>query len=826
MFSTAFNVLVLLLCVSGSVAAGSVDGGRVVVTDGSLSAAVITGEVSHDGGNSDQVIFTDADLLSVRLRIQVDPADAGAERSLFLAMRYNGNPGRKTGRRGYWTRWSGYMPDLLPFASKRLAAEELLEIADGQQLAAGEYQFIGGYQTASGAIVYNASPLSFIVFAAEQSGLHRYNSASMLETYLKQALLSGGNPAPYPGFLDFSPLPVSPSGEVSTTNLQEAGVDEDDLIKTDGRHLYVLADCGATLTANDCVRVFSIQEDPPVAQPLAELPLKADFAASGLYLLAGREGIEPDLLVTVGGNSTWGPMPMPFVDWFAPWGWQATSTDVLFYDVSDPAAPRELDWLRIDGAMVSSRRIGDTLYLVSRYTPTLDGYILYPSSPEEEASNQQLLYDTGLEDLMPAIRLRSGQDFPVVGAGDCLLPPSAPDLLPDPTVITLLAIPLDRPQDYQSACITGPSETLYVSPESLYLATTRHSYEYTDDTSAPIIYQENHRTLLHKFALQAGGFEYRGSGEVDGHLGWDMDKKPFRMGEHEGVLRVATSLGSTWNFTSSTSLTLLEESAGRNALKETGRLDNLGKPGERLYAARFLGDRAYLVTFRNIDPLYVIDLSDPYAPFAAGELEIAGYSDYLHPVGQDLLLGIGKDAIVDEEEFAWYQGVKLSLFDVSDPFNPVQLDSMILGKRGTDSDLLHDHHALAYLPPVGTSDSARLAIPLKLHDTPPPGTDFDPADPTTFYDWTHTGLYVFDIATGASPTISNSGRVVVEQPPEMPQYFLNTDRSVLLGDSIHYVHGGEVYSSLVEPVARAVAKLGINGSGADSSASSDYANRR
>lgn len=795
---TSSLFVLVFLWFSGAPVFASVDGGMVQVSDGSHSRALINGEISDGSDREFKALFSEQDTLTVNLRIQVDPVDVGQERALYLAMAYNGRWGRKTPRAGRWTRWDGDFSRLRAFARTKLLSEQVIGVISSQALAPGEYQFVAGYQLANGAIVYNATPLAFTVFDSGKAGLQRYHSDSMLETYLKEAMQAGGNPWPYDSVLDFAPSPPGAAGDVSSTNLQEAGVDEDDTIKTDGEYLYLLSNCDDPMQFNNCVRVSTIQENPPQSNEISRLPLKQDFSTDGLYLLAGRGEGQQDILVTLGSGSEFGPMPSPWLDWFAPWAWYATSTDIVFYDVSNPANAVEKSWLQLDGALISSRRIGDVLYVVSRFAPTLNDYLLYPGSQTEEQQNQLLLQQTPLSTLMPKISSSSGLDKPLVDSRHCFLPAATRDIAPDPTIISILAIPVDAPEQFRSVCVTGPTETIYVSRENLYLATTRNAYEYTFDPVAPIIYQDNHRTQVHKFALDNTQLDYRGSGEVVGQLGWEMDKKPFRMGEHEGVLRVATSLGSTWNTTSSTSVTLLEESPDSNVLRQTGRLDNLGKPGERLYAARFLGNRGYLVTFRNIDPLYVLDLSNPYEPFAAGELEIEGYSDYLHPLGDDFLLGIGKDAFVDEQETAWYQGVKLTLFDVSDPFNPFDVNSIVLGKRGTQSDLLDDHHALSYLPADVQGRSGRIAIPVQLHDTEPGYSNFDPTEPSVFYDWTHTGLYVFDIDTGTAPGISIAGSLVVDQLPGSHQHFFNTDRSVLKGSSIHYVRGGGVHSDFIE----------------------------
>ncbi len=144
-------------------------------------------------------------------------------------------------------------------------------------------------------------------------------------------------------------------------------------------------------------------------------------------------------------------------------------------------------------------------------------------------------------------------------------------------------------------------------------------------------------------------------------------------------------------------------------LNTVGRLEDLA-PGERIYSARFMGDRCYLVTFRKVDPLFVIDLADPFNPKVLGKLKIPGYSDYLHPYDEDHIIGVGKETIAAESgDFSWYQGVKLSLFDVSDVTMPKEVSKLEIGDRGTDSYVLRDHKAFLF-----SRSKNLLVIPIKL----------------------------------------------------------------------------------------------------------------
>jgi hypothetical protein len=227
-------------------------------------------------------------------------------------------------------------------------------------------------------------------------------------------------------------------------------------------------------------------------------------------------------------------------------------------------------------------------------------------------------------------------------------------------------------------------------------------------------------------------------------------------------------------------------------LEETGHLDYLGKPGEQLYAARFFGNRGYLVTFRRTDPLYVLDLSDPGHPVMTAALELPGFSDYLHPIGEDWVLGIGLDSLpaTDCQGFTPGQlsGVKLSLFDVTDASAPREVDSLIL--PGTDTNVRQEHLALAYLPPA-PGLPARLALPIQLSDNPTGGNDGGGLPGCGF---TQAGLYVFDLALEGTPRIRQVASLITDRWPQTAWAPLQGNRSLLLANSAHYLHAGSLTS--------------------------------
>jgi hypothetical protein len=295
-------------------------------------------------------------------------------------------------------------------------------------------------------------------------------------------------------------------------------------------------------------------------------------------------------------------------------------------------------------------------------------------------------------------------------------------------------------------------------------------------------------------------------------LGFDQNRKSFRMGEHQGVLRVATQTAERWgpviamgtavaaaatdvSINSPVRLSLLKPTADKN-LALIGTLPNdrrpaaIGRPGEQLYASRFVGNRVYLVTYRLTDPLYVLDLSDPTDPQVVGELQVDGYSDYLFPLSERYLVGVGKDAKSDgtagDGRFAWYQGVKVSLIDVGNPAHPVEAAHHVVGLRGTDATVLHDHHGIALLVNniPGQANSVRVALPVRLHTAKPSYVTGRWSD---YYGFTRNQLSRFDIdlATGTLNVLDDL--VGTDSSIERD---LSHDRAWLSSGQVHHYQNG------------------------------------
>ena len=264
--------------------------------------------------------------------------------------------------------------------------------------------------------------------------------------------------------------------------------------------------------------------------------------------------------------------------------------------------------------------------------------------------------------------------------------------------LTVLTIDMKRglPAVDADALMTD-GDTVYASEDRLYVASQR--WLPSDAPRGEIL--DESATGLHAFSTEKPGeTAYAGSGEVPGYL-----LNQWSLSEHEGTLRAATTSMPPWesDAKSESAVRTLQEHDGR--LVQVGSVGGLGR-GERIYAVRYIGDTGFVVTFRQVDPLYTLDLSDPKAPRVAGELKVPGYSAYLHPLGDGLLLGVGQDAT----EAGRRTGVQLSLFDVSNLAKPVRLDQHAVGGNSWTA-VESDHHAFLWWAPE------RLAvIPVVRYD--------------------------------------------------------------------------------------------------------------
>jgi hypothetical protein len=420
------------------------------------------------------------------------------------------------------------------------------------------------------------------------------------------------------------PAPQELGESFSGTNVQEAGVDEPDIVKTDGVRLFVVVD--------ETLRAFDLRG----AQPIALGTLRLGGPGGELLLFGDR------LLVIAASGSR---------------------TDVHEVDVRDPSAMRVVRSLSMEGDYVSARAAGGTVRVVVESAPRA-------LSGTARRFRRSVRSATWLP--RAVVRRAPGAAPQRRKLVDCrsvrrTATPSGYDVV---TVVTLGIA--DGLQQLDADAVMTTAETIYATPDSLYVAANEW---------------RTGRSGLHRFDLtDPGRSEYVASGSVPGRL-----VSQWALSEHDGHLRVASTTG--WGDGSESRVTVLRQDAG--VLAPVGLVTGLGRT-EEIRGVRFMGDVGYVVTFRQIDPLYTVDLAEPANPRVLGELKIPGYSTYLHPVGEGLLLGVGQDASSEGET----RGTQISLFDVSDLGAPRRLQSIALGRRQW-SPVEDDHRAFLFWPHTG-----------------------------------------------------------------------------------------------------------------------------
>ena len=465
------------------------------------------------------------------------------------------------------------------------------------------------------------------------------------------------------------------SDEYTGTNTQESDVDEPDILKTDGQRILTITD--GKLTYIDISGAEPVKRD---SLQLGEGWSHELFFAGDRALVISNGAAFPE---DVASSRVAGDAIMPVF---------ADAAVVHEIDLSDPDALSITSTLSLQGGYLSARAVGDTVRLALNSPPVELGFV-YPSNEngEDRATefNREVIAESTIDDWVPHYVLESDGTSSSGRVLDC-------DRVFRPAdfsgfdVVSVLTLDLSSGLDIGNGTgVLASGQTVYASTDRFYVATTEWIEPDVTEEEDIVRWSENYTTNLHAFDNTGEEAEYVASGEVKGSL-----LNQFSLDESGGYLRVVTTDGSPWDEqnVSETFLTVFEEKGDR--LEQVGQVGGLGK-GEALYSARLLDDVAFAVTFRQIDPLYVIDLSDPTDPTVSGELKIPGVSTYLHPIGDDRLLGVGRDATEDGQVL----GFKISLFSVADPANPVELANWTVDNAESSAE--YDHRAFQWLPEQG-----------------------------------------------------------------------------------------------------------------------------
>lgn len=489
-----------------------------------------------------------------------------------------------------------------------------------------------------------------------------------------------------------APAPARDSGQVagedfSGTNVQEEGVDEPDIVKTDGELVVTAIDGQLTI-----------------------VDLRNPDEVAGMLRLGGWDHqlfLHGDMVLALGGadHGVGGPaMGVPSSDVIGP-GHYGTGVSVLsVIDITDPSDPEVTAELTLDGTYHSARLIDGTARIVLSSQPTGLEFT-HPAGgglrAEREATreNRQVIRESTIENWLPYYILEEGGDTSEGVLLDCDAV-SRPAEFSGLGLVSVLTVDVDGTLTPDgSTAIVAAGETVYASAESLYVTTNRwfDPESQRPDRAA----DESYSTEIHAFDISdPSTARYLASGTVRGHV-----LNQFSLSEHDGHLRVATTDGTPWagaQEASESFVTVFAEQGGE--LVRVGQVGELGR-GERIYSVRFLGDVGYVVTFRETDPLYTVDLSDPTSPRTTGELKIRGYSAYLHPIDDGLLLGVGQEATNRGRTL----GTQVSLFDVSDPDDPRRISHAV--QEDAHSEAEWDHHAFLYWPATGLA-----VIPIERYD--------------------------------------------------------------------------------------------------------------
>jgi uncharacterized secreted protein with C-terminal beta-propeller domain len=535
----------------------------------------------------------------------------------------------------------------------------------------------------------------------------------------------------------------------STTNVQEAGVDEPDIVKTDGNRIVAVAQGRVHLVAVDGGKM-TLRKTLP------------DTNVRNVFLSGER-------VLVFGGQTAEGARPG--------FGWTGQQAVLSMYDISNLSEPKPIAGLTIDGEVLDARLVGTQVRVVTVSSPDVDAPspVYGPDGGITQKSKDELraaVANTDVDDWIPTYALQDGAGAEVsagrlVECADLARPEAFSGL--DTVAVSSFDIG-SALQTRNTVGVIAGGQQIYASGTSTYVSTPDWS---RDGSTA--------KTSLHKFVTaSSGASSYQGSGEVPGTL-----LNQYAMSEYEGVLRVASTVSERRGWANPRQMTegvvtTLHEQDG--ALRQLGQVGGLGREdNESIRAVRFIEQRGYVVTFRQTDPLYVLDLRNAAAPKVVGELKIPGYSGYLHPIGENLLLGVGQSGLEsgsgvtprpptedgntsDGSDIAPSRGgqigVQFSLFDISDPASPRRIDTQTYG--GGTAAAEFDPKAFLYWEPRNL-----IIAPTYLHG--------DYRGKGAFI-----GLVLLRAGTGG---LSELGRLAT------PQAYGAVNRSLVIGDTVYMLTG-------------------------------------
>lgn len=552
----------------------------------------------------------------------------------------------------------------------------------------------------------------------------------------------------------------------SRTNTQETDVDEADRIEYYNDKFYV-----ATYpdwydqTTSSSIRMLDKKSDGTLnLTNTIELPEGENVR--GMYLNTPLA----DELAVITSNHQYYPVTSIIGDVQCAYYCTDSSVSVYFTNVSSTQNAQIDTTISIEGSLISSRRIDQSLYIVSAFNPSVSNLEYGAETEADKLSNYLKVLDIRDSELIPSV-LVNGVEQSLYSLDECVIPQQATQNDGFSTVVQVLKIDLANDYQIEALCAVTHVDFIYSSSDALYLAATL-----------------NNSTVLHKADFTT--FQLVATGSVPGTTGWVNPH--FRLSEYQGTLRILSSDYQTNPQEPFHRMYALEQQG--NDLNIIGQVPDmeatqgLGKPREDVYAVRYLGEKAYVVTFERIDPLYVIDLSTPSSLQVLGELEIPGFSSYLHPIGDDYLLGVGQNIEVGTlpnnddttiDILPLVDEMKLSLFDVKDPQNPKEISALRFASTYTPVE--YDYRALSSL--VNTN-YARFAMPIETWSN----------TAVTNNRYYQNKLLVLDVDLSENePSLVLSDELYVIPDEDTPYVYAWEDRSVLINDDVYYLHGNYIW---------------------------------
>jgi inhibitor of cysteine peptidase len=455
--------------------------------------------------------------------------------------------------------------------------------------------------------------------------------------------------------------------DYSKTNVQVEGVDEADIVKTDGEYIYYVGANKITIVdSKDASKLNIISE--------IKYDNNFEFYPNEIY-------IKENKLIVIGqtyetneeqSNENNTNCCIPSSNYY---------TASLIYNLEDKSKPVLERKVELEGTYLSSRMIDNNVYIISN--KNMYSYIFTKEKIEDINENdyKTKYIDTAVSNDKKCLDYNNMYYFPESQ---------------DTTCLNIAGFNITNNEEADITSYLGAGNEIYSSENNLYITDTK--YEYKDINLYGYYNRYDIKTYIYKFKLDESKITYQAMGNVPGSI-----LNQFSMDENDGYFRIATT-NSNGNTTENNLYVLNDK------LELIGKIENLAKD-EQIYSVRFIENRAYVVTFVQTDPLFVIDLTDPTNPTVLGELRIPGYSTYLQPYDENHIIGFGQDTKTDDGNVVKINGIKMGLFDVSDPTNPVEMFSTKIGTIGTYSELLYNHKALLF-----SKEKNILAFPITISE--------------------------------------------------------------------------------------------------------------